>query len=248
MQHLDPELISMLALDDSAVSEPEREHLRSCSQCDGEYQALRRTVHAATADPHPALEAPGPHVWEAIHRELGLAPELAEDPLQEASAPASTQGFPVPDLRSAGPGPARSRLSRNLPAWLAAAAAVVLIAAIGVFWGVNRSATTLAEARLAPLEQYAATGTARVVETNGTKELEIQLSANEAEGYQEVWLIAPDLSGLVSLGVMDSDSGRFVIPEGLNLSEFPIVDVSDEPLDGDPAHSSVSIVRGSLDI
>jgi hypothetical protein len=236
MQHLDPELISLLALDDTVGDRSDRDHLRTCSQCADEYQALRRAVNAAKADPDPELESPGPHVWQAIHRELGLAPELAEDPLRGTSGPA-----PVRSL----PSPRRARI-RNLPAWLAAAAAVVLLVAIGVSWGVNRNAATLAQADLKPLEQYAATGTARVVETNGIRELEIRLSANEARGYQEVWLIAPDLSGLVSLGVMDSDRGRFPIPQGLDLAKFPIVDVSDEPLDGNPEHSSVSIVRGSL--
>ncbi|MGX9900602.1 anti-sigma factor domain-containing protein [Arthrobacter sp. SA17] len=87
-----------------------------------------------------------------------------------------------------------------------------------------------------------------MVETaDGARKLEIQLSKDEAQGYQEVWLIAPDLSRLVSLGVMNSPSGTFDVPTGLNLSDFPIVDVSDEPVDGNPAHSSISIVRGTLD-
>lgn len=71
------------------------------------------------------------------------------------------------------------------------------------------------------------------------------LNKDEAKGYQEVWLIAPDLSRLVSLGILTADSGTFPLPAGLDLAEFPIVDVSDEPLDGNPAHSSVSIVRGT---
>ena len=45
---------------------------------------------------------------------------------------------------------------------------------------------------------------------------------------------------------MTSESGTFALPAGLDLSEYPIVDVSDEPVDGNPAHSSVSIVRGTL--
>jgi hypothetical protein len=45
---------------------------------------------------------------------------------------------------------------------------------------------------------------------------------------------------------MNSSSGRFDVPAGLDLSGYPIVDISDEPLDGNPAHSSVSIVRGTL--
>ena len=88
---------------------------------------------------------------------------------------------------------------------------------------------------------------ARVVETqDGQRTLEVRVDKNEARGYQEVWLIAPDLSRLVSLGVMTSESGTFSVPAGLDLGEYPIVDVSDEPVDGDPAHSSVSIVRGTL--
>ncbi|TJY66385.1 anti-sigma factor [Arthrobacter sp. CAU 1506] len=244
MQHLDPELISLLALDNTVGDRSDREHLRTCPECADEYRALRRAVIAAKADPDPELESPGPQVWQAIHRELGLAPELAEDPLRSAPGPAPLHDATAERPASAAPAP-RPRL-RNFPAWLAAAAAVVLLAAIGVSWIVNRNTATLAQADLKPLEQYAATGTARVVENNGIRELEIRLSANEARGYQEVWLIAPDLSGLVSLGVMDSDSGRFPIPQGLDLSKFPIVDVSDEPLDGNPEHSTVSIVRGSL--
>ena len=45
---------------------------------------------------------------------------------------------------------------------------------------------------------------------------------------------------------MTSESGTFAVPAGLDLGEYPIVDVSDEPVDGNPAHSSVSIVRGTL--
>jgi hypothetical protein len=236
MQHLDPELISLLALDNTIGNQADRDHLQTCAQCAEEYQAFRRTVTAAKADPDPELQAPGPHVWQAIHRELGLSPDLAEDPLRGAGGSATVSS--LPSRR-------RARI-RNLPAWLAAAAAVVLLAVIGVFWSINRTADILAQTNLEPLKQYTATGTARVVETNGIRELDISLSANEARGYQEVWLIAPDLSGLVSLGVMDSDSGRFPIPQGLDLSKFPIVDVSDEPVDGNPAHSSVSIVRGRL--
>ena len=129
------------------------------------------------------------------------------------------------------------------------AAATALLAA-GVFWSVQQNqaqVTPLARAELAPVDQHSATGSARVVEAkDGQRTLEVQVNKNEARGYQEVWLIAPDLSKLVSLGVMTSDSGTFPVPAGLNLSDYPIVDVSDEPVDGNPAHSSVSIVRGTL--
>ena len=133
--------------------------------------------------------------------------------------------------------------------WLAAAASTALLAA-GAFWSVQQNqpaVNPLAQADLAPVDQHSATGSARVLETkDGQRTLQIRVDKNEARGYQEVWLIAPDLSRLVSLGVMTSDSGTFAVPAGLDLGEYPIVDVSDEPADGNPAHSSVSIVRGTL--
>ena len=36
------------------------------------------------------------------------------------------------------------------------------------------------------------------------------------------------------------------VPSGVDLTEYPVVDVSVEPLDGDPSHSGVSVVRGRL--
>lgn len=81
---------------------------------------------------------------------------------------------------------------------------------------------------------------------DGSRSLEVRLSQDEVQGYQEVWLIAPDLSRLVSLGVVNSETETFELPAGLQLPEYPIVDVSDEPIDGNPAHSSVSIARGTF--
>ena len=50
----------------------------------------------------------------------------------------------------------------------------------------------------------------------------------------------------MSLGLLEGASGRFVVPDGIDLDEFTLVDVSAEPVDGDPAHSGDSIVRGEL--
>ena len=61
-----------------------------------------------------------------------------------------------------------------------------------------------------------------------------------------MWLIAPDLEQMYSVGLMDGDHGRFTVPAAIDLAQFPIVDVSDEPFDGDPSHSSVSMVRGTI--
>lgn len=40
--------------------------------------------------------------------------------------------------------------------------------------------------------------------------------------------------------------GTLPFPQGLDLAEYAIVDVSNEPYDGNPGHSSDSIARGEL--
>lgn len=266
MQHLDEESLSLLALGED-LGDDAADHLRSCADCGAELEGLRRVVVAARPGPEDAaLAQPGPHVWAGIHSALGLGSAVAADPLgpppESPFRPASPSPSGVPAELPAPDAGARWKQGRKKQdrsggagwirrpgVWLAAAAATVLLAA-GVVWSVQQNqpaVTPLAQAALAPVDQHSATGSARVVEAaDGQRTLEVQVDKNEARGYQEVWLIAPDLSRLVSLGVMTSESGTFALPAGLDLSEYPIVDVSDEPVDGNPAHSSVSIVRGTL--
>ena len=68
------------------------------------------------------------------------------------------------------------------------------------------------------------------------------------QGFFEVWLMSPDDSGLVSLGTMSAgqSSASFPVPAGLPLSVYTNVDISDEPVDGNPGHSSVSVLRGQF--
>ena len=78
--------------------------------------------------------------------------------------------------------------------------------------------------------------------------MDVSLEAPDpGDGFREAWLINAAGEQLVSLGVVDGSSGRFVIPAGLDLADYRLVDVSEEPFDGDPAHSGDSIVRGQLD-
>jgi hypothetical protein len=243
MPHLDPDRLSLLALYDDWLDDEGREHLRGCAACSADYAALRRAVTAVKAPADASgLKVPGPQVWAGIHRELGLSQAVQEDPLAaEPEQPAA----PAP-LAARAARRRRDRWWQRPGTWLAAAAATLLVAGAGL-WALNRVPEPLAQATLTPLAQYSATGSAKVVrEPDGSRMLEVKLSKDEARGYQEVWLIAPDLSRLVSLGVMNSDSGTFEVPAGLQLADFPVVDVSDEPLDGNPAHSTVSIVRGTL--
>lgn len=186
----------------------------------------------AAAHPWTPELVPGPRIQMTVAADpLGPAPN-AETPAAEPQ-PAQTTG--------------KVSWLRRPATWLAAAAAAAVVTT-GVVVAVNQTVAPvpLASARLERLDGFSATGSATVTETSdGSRTIEVQLDKIEARGYQEVWLIAPDLSRLVSLGIMNSSSGRFDVPAGLDLSGYPIVDISDEPLDGNPAHSSVSIVRGT---
>jgi anti-sigma-K factor RskA len=207
---------------------------------------------------------------DSVREDPLAAEEKAEEPKESGVAPAATKApgevppsivIPVQGRTGSGrtrgtrtsgapPGDARARAGwwQRPGPWLATAAAAVLVVS-GAVWALNRpsQAQELAAARLAPLAQHSAEGSAKVVAAaDGSRSLEVSLDKDEAKGYQEVWLIAPDLSKLVSLGVMNSTSGTFQVPAGLDLSQYPVVDVSDEPMDGNPAHSSVSIARGTL--
>lgn len=128
-------------------------------------------------------------------------------------------------------------------------AGVAIGAATGGFGlGGPAPATVLASAQLDAFPGWSATGSADVEQDDdGVRSIVVDLDAPVPSGeVREVWLIRSDASGLVSLGLLDGESGRFVVPESIDLDEFTLVDVSAEPVDGDPAHSGDSIVRGEL--
>lgn len=254
MEHLDQELLSLLALGESASGPVASVHLAGCPDCQRTLAALTETVTTARSRPdRPQLHRPGSHNWSEIHRALGLSAEFAPDPLGAGDSAAVTGAIrdaqPTTDVRG------RGRVSWLLPA----AAGVVLGAAAA--WAVvglpvraqpSVAAPTLPpavleEATLQPLGGSPAGGEALVQDLGeGKRHLVVHLPASGTSGYREVWVSSVDLSKMVSLGVLGGNSGTFLIPAGLDLREFPLVDVSHEPFDGDPAHSLDSLARGTL--
>jgi hypothetical protein len=246
VEHCTPEQLALAALREPLPAD-DAAHLEQCAQCRAEVASLRRGVELVAvpefAAPGPSI-APPPAVWASIAAATGVsvAPRAermtAPDPVLPAGEPTNF----VPFRRRRGPS-----------TWLIAVAAAVAGAVIGagavaVLQGDDDGAS-IAAAALDPLENADASGTARVVEReDGTRVLEVDLRAPELDGaYYEVWLLEPDVSGLVPLGTTQAGTTMFEIPAGLDLDEFPVVDVSVEPLDGDPAHSGDSVVRGVLE-
>jgi hypothetical protein len=232
--HLDPELIALLALGETPGTAEEgaaaRRHLERCPTCRAEVDELSVVSRQARlVTPGDTLVPPPPAVWDAVAAEVGR------------SAVAPPSAVPAP----------RRRIS-----WLATAAAacVGLVVGGGATYAVTAAQrdaappTIVAEASLAPLPGATATGSAEVVTTASGPRVLVDVTGLAApDGYYEVWLLDPQGNRLVALGALDGSSrGSFAMPAGVAMSDYPVVDVSLEPPDGNPDHSHHSLVRGTL--
>ena len=269
MSHPDDDTLALLAMGETPESEHDVRHVAECPQCAEEVAEL---AHAAgvgrSSMVDGTLEAPPTDVWSRIHGELGLGDALAADPLRAAPvlAPAPTEATgttaDVAPRDPAPPTPEEEGRRARRPAtrrplrtmWvLAASAALVLAVGAGV-WITTSLGAPVQVVAAAQLDAFpghpGAAGSAEVDDDgDGARTLRVTLDA-DATGdgdYREVWLIRTDGQALISLGVLDEESGTFRVPDGVDLAEYALVDISVEPVDGDPAHSGDSIVRGELD-
>ncbi len=283
MQHVDDELLTLLALQFEEPEDVTARHLASCARCQAELDALRRVVASGRAAPTQSeLLDPPARVWDNISAALGVqsgsedtgpeaygADESSSRPVPPVGAPStsrqSRQAFPTDTSKAQTPPAAGStaaeevrpaRRSRRVPTWLAVAAAFV-VGALGAGAVVSvvgdddepptPTTSQLADAELEPLGGAGTAGSAAVLADDGHRLLEVQIDdRTPGEGYREVWLLDADATRLVSLGVLTGTEGRLDIPDDLDLADYPVVDVSREPLDGDPTHSGDSIARGTL--
>lgn len=256
MGHIEPDDLATLALDGVQPEAAARAHLDECVACRTEYEALARTVELGrTGASAREFEAPPSSVWAAIHGELALAPELAGDPFETDDADAAARARPQDEAAGARITPLADRRRRSWwPIAIAAAAAGIVVGiavgviATGILGTRPGDQTVVASATLDAFPGWSASGSALLEEDDaGVRSIVVDLDADvPPTEIREVWLIRSDASGLVSLGLLEGSSGRFVVPDGIDIDEFTLVDVSAEPVDGDPAHSGDSIVRGEL--
>ncbi|TQJ31832.1 anti-sigma factor [Microbacterium sp. SLBN-146] len=230
MSHLDPERLALTAAG-AELTPTEQEHIDACDDCALELAELEHTVDVARATALLGpLETPPERVWERISAEVRAAAAEAPPTRRERR-------------------PRRTSALTKLMFTLAASIAMVLVA-VGV-WSVVRPVQVV-ELAAASLDAFPAhpgsAGEAVVVENpDGQLEVRVALDADDFEdGYREVWLIKADASDLVSLGVLQGRDGVFTVPEGIDIHDFVLVDISQEHEDGDPTHSGDSVVRGEL--
>lgn len=257
MSHLEDETVALAALGE-ALEQTASDHLVGCGRCSDEVAQLARVVGVGRAGGVDLLEQPPASVWAAIAAETGVrplrsAPVLVDDArVQQArpSEPLPAQP-PVQPMRA---GPVRSAPARR---WsgsglLVAASVAGLVVGVGAtaVWNAldDDTGDVVATAALEPLPDQVGTGSAEIVSGSSGRELEMSLDAAiPDDAYLQVWLISADVTRMVPVGVIDGPTGHWALPAGVEITDYPIVDVSIEPYDGNPLHSSNSVVRGTLD-
>jgi hypothetical protein len=275
VQHSDPDVLALLALGEPAppadtthVADcPEcRDEVaalgrvvatvRSGDSLDADLSA--GVAAAEAAESGPAITPP-PQVWDAIASRTGVA--VAPRPeVMVATAPPDTV-TPLRRERSSGGRsrvgePARRRWSRTRTLTLAVAASLLVGAAAGSLVthavsnpGAPASQQVLAQVDLDNLkpQNTSASGHASVVETKAGPRLKVDVAAlkPQAGHFYEVWLIDKNIKKMVPVGILAPGDDEFVIPNGVDISQYPVVDISvQQP--GDPKHSGDSVLRGTI--
>jgi anti-sigma-K factor RskA len=256
MPHVDPDRLAQLALGDPGDDGPGdtggpggtggtgdagiTAHLDSCADCRAELDGMRDTVSRIRGSSiRPSdIDQPPERVWRAIAAELA-------DPASASPSPS-----PAPVVVPM-PAPAHRR-----PWVLAAVAAVAALAGVAGTLAVTRlvddSPPPIEDVALSPLTggPQDVAGNASVTVTDDATELEVSTRGldDPQPGFYEVWVTDPDdLSRMYSIGALGTDAvGRFTVPPNVDLDRFSVIDVSIEPDDGDPTHSTNSVLRGAL--
>jgi len=247
MPHLDDDSLALLALQELEPDLETAAHLDGCERCRRELDELRRVVTAGrtNVDATQGLTAPAPHVWEGVAAAVGLQDGPSRQPTMMAPQPVGA----VTQLRS------RAQ-HRPVPAWLGVAAGIVIgVSGALAFQALELTGSDEPEDRLVAtveLAEYGDTGTSGTAEVRGSDQARVvHVELDEpADGgaFREVWLLNADTGDLISLGVLNGTESTFELPDNLDLRDYPVVDISREPLDGDPAHSADSIARGELQL
>lgn len=202
------------------------------------------------------FERTGPRLT-AVPDAVDPVPDVVSttDPTPAPAPVPSAAPAPVP--APADPGPPTA-LPRRRNRWVAPIAAAVVGIALGAGAVVvvqNRESAVVVDATapLTPVQggplptSDGQLGTAELVTARTGQQVRIDAAALPAAATSayEVWLFGDD-GRMVSLGTLADGSGSFTVPAGIDTTQYRTVDISDEPPDGNPAHSGISLIRGTF--
>jgi hypothetical protein len=243
VEHCTPEQLALAALREPLPAE-DAAHLDACDRCRSEVASLQRGVDALSIPEFAAVGAPvppPPAVWAAITAATGVSATVRDDAADTAAPPVVVVPSPTPVDNVRQLRPRRTRV-------LLAAAAVAVVAAGAGAIVLNRDEdVVVASTALAPLESGDVSGSAEVVEEDGVRVLRIELDAPAADdAIYEAWLADESAAGMIAMGSVRPGTTSLPVPDSVDLADWPTVEISVEPVDGDPGHSGVSLVRGAL--
>lgn len=244
--HPDVDDLALAALGES-LDNAAQAHIADCAGCTAQIESFRGTIGlAGLSDYGRDAPAPGEHVWDAIADELGFVGGIGSpDPPPAPPTPLSVR-------RTA---PSSGTRWHRWAAPLAAAVVGIAVGAGAVILVQNRQDTVTVDAT-APLTPVpdgplpssdGQLGVAELVTAQSGQRVRVAatgLPAATSTAY-EVWLFGDD-GRMVALGTLADGMGSFTVPAGIDTQEYRTVDISDEPADGDPAHSGISVVRGTF--
>jgi anti-sigma-K factor RskA len=197
-------------------------HVTNCVHCTAELDRLRPMADRVAAELTPT--PPPDRLWTAISAQLATPP-----PAMAAPARPWWRRLAVP---------------------VAALLAGLLVGAGIVWWVGDRRAeagpAVRASVVLDRLPTGGTVGVADLLDDAGAASLRVQATLpSVGDDSYEVWLLGSS-GRMVALGTLHDGAGTFTVPVGTDLAQYPTVDISDEPPDGNPAHSGHSVARGVL--
>ena len=229
-------------------------HRAGCPECQRDLLELRETValgHEITEVRSDRMPVPPEAVWDRIANELDLPSARAE---------AGSRPTARPERSKAAANPALIPAQRSSP-WrkiLAVAAAVIVLAGaagIGVVFGRDSksgSARVVSQAQLGAQRggPSGVSGAVTVSRSDDRMSLAISTAGLPLrQGYYQVWLYDPTEGLMVPVGALAGNgSGRFTLPEGVDLRSYDVIDVSAQDYAanrGKVVHEQ-SVLRGPL--
>ena len=223
-------------------------HLRACPECRAELVSvvvasgvLRSAARAEQLPARAEQPQPQPQPFTPTQAE----PPASSDPEAPSTSPVSADS-PAPEWLS---GIAGRKPRRRLAA--VAAAVVILAGAAAAALGLAGSGpSVLTRAALHPLQAPAgASGKVTVTAVTGARDVAISTAGLPAPGqghYYEVWLLNPATLKMMPMGALPpSGQASFSVASGLTTG-YSAVDISLQANNGNPAHSAVSVLRGTL--
>jgi hypothetical protein len=240
-----------------AVALPDRDHLDD--QQLAELAALRRVVAVGRSlrEPDRRRSDPPDELWSRIDAEV-FGTASPSGTASSSGAPAPSAGAPSPSIAAPPPADAAvvdlasARRARRAPLLAAAAVAVLVLGALGI-WAANGedSRDELVASTDLSLLAGGGSGRAELRQRDDGVHLVVdvaELSPAEQADFYELWLLTAEGGDPQSMAKFDQPDGRLdvLLPEGTDTAAFPVVDISEEIDDGDDTHSGLSILRGSF--